>query len=135
MPICEKCGNEINSDEKYCGRCGAPVIHKGSSNDIKSKGTQTASEDVFIAEHKYKLIKWKGNIAVLMIIFTALAIIIGLIAVWSELRDLKDDIRILVSVVSGIYQTILWISLIIWIYMLKKSLIQQEIFEVTGKIK
>lgn len=39
--FCEKCGNSINENQRFCSKCGAPIVHTGdegiSSNEKDSK--------------------------------------------------------------------------------------------------
>lgn len=145
MSKCVKCGNEIKANEKFCTKCGTPAVQDKTVGSVKrNTATQNISADIVISEQKYKLIKYKQGISILMIISTSIAIIVGLIAVFSMVNNLSyahglshegEMIYTIACILSGLYQTILCLALLVWIYILKKSLIQKNIFEATGRIE
>ena len=42
--ICEKCGNTINDDDRFCSKCGAPVTACAAEENL-NENAQTAFED------------------------------------------------------------------------------------------
>lgn len=90
--FCEKCGNQINDNIKFCPRCGA-----SQANNLEDEKQPPKSGGQVLSQ-KAKSIKIKkmskGKIAAIVILFLEIAIICGVFIFFSVYKNESEDDRV-----------------------------------------
>ena len=187
MNVCKNCGQELRTDGKFCMNCGAPVDNQQTETGTQQTGdtgqnqyyatanqpyqAQPSTKRDMLLQYKYSMIKFKKILALVMMIMTGLAMIIGLIAIaplnssYQSATNHAESMSIISSqagntiaeafyndcgnfledsaaisyttacILSGLYQTILLLTLLGWIYLFRKSSFEKKLFETTGEFE
>ena len=101
MNVCKNCGQELRTDGKFCMNCGAPVDNQQTETGTQQTGdagqnqyyttanqpyqAQPSTKQDMLLQYKYSMVKFKKTLALVMMIMTGLAMIIGLTAVTKAL--------------------------------------------------
>lgn len=72
---CNKCGNKVNSNQKFCTKCGNQISDVGMSNDSSKHWIQNTKLGIFFSKHEMarKILAGTTVILILLLIVTILS--------------------------------------------------------------
>ena len=75
MPYCQKCGNELSTEAKFCPKCGTPVMLE--------QVTAAPSEPSLLGEPELKLAFWGERFIAWLIDAIVIGIIVGILGLFT----------------------------------------------------